>query len=160
MIGLRPSDPSAERQASDTAQLREELIRRKAERDAIAAEAGDRASELKALLDREIDLLSDTLDTRLTLARIQSSPTSRALEIIRRSKLPLRRIWLAWRGLGRRRRVPGCRASYRCSIGRECRRLLRRKVEWGRRLGSASSSKRTCSRCAEKWLPLRMSDGR
>ena len=82
-----------------------ELSRTVAERDSIdaAAEAGD--SEVRALLDRQIAILEDTIEMRRALARIQSTFSWRVLEAFRRRRLAARRVAMAGRGLrGRWRR--------------------------------------------------------
>jgi glycosyltransferase involved in cell wall biosynthesis len=81
------------------AELRAELDRVVAERDALDAGAADATADIKNLLDREIELLSDTLHARMALARIHASPEWRALDVLRRWKLALRRVAMTAHGL-------------------------------------------------------------
>jgi glycosyltransferase involved in cell wall biosynthesis len=85
----------------EIAELRAELARVIAERDSLDAGADETITEIKALLDRRIDLLSDTLETRMALARIQASFGWRVLEALRRRQLELRHVAMVWRGLWR-----------------------------------------------------------
>lgn len=93
---------------SRIAELRAELARVTAERDSL--DAGADVDDIRALLDRQIDLLSDTLEARMALARVQASLGWRALEGLRRRRLVLRRAAMTVRGLqrpwGGRSRVP------------------------------------------------------
>ena len=83
----------------EIAELRAELTRVIAERDSLDSAADETIAEIKELLDRQIDLLSDTLEARMALARVQSAFSWRALEALRRRKLALRRAVMACRGL-------------------------------------------------------------
>jgi glycosyltransferase involved in cell wall biosynthesis len=85
----------------EIAELRAELARVIAERDSLDAGRDETIAEIKALLDRQIELLSDTLDARMALARIQASFSWRVLEAVRRQELELRRVAMMWRGLRR-----------------------------------------------------------
>ena len=85
----------------EIAELRAELARVMAERDALDAGADETTTDIKALLDRQIDLLSDTLEARMALARVEASLGWRVLEALRRQKLELRRVAMIWRGLRR-----------------------------------------------------------
>jgi glycosyltransferase involved in cell wall biosynthesis len=103
MIATRSQEPFAAPGAREIRDLRDELARARAERNALDLSSNEANPEIKALLDRQIDLLSDTLEIRVALARVQSSPSWRLLEAMRRQKLALRRIAMRWRGrrLGR-----------------------------------------------------------
>jgi glycosyltransferase involved in cell wall biosynthesis len=84
---------------SRIADLRTELTRAIAERHALDRDSSDGAGEIRALLDRQIELLSDTLEARTALIRIQTSLTWRALDVLRRQRLALRRAKMRLRGL-------------------------------------------------------------
>jgi len=87
-------------------ELRAELARAVAEREALRTGGHEAAPDTGALLDRQIDLLRDTLQVRSALARIQSGAGWRMLDALRRRKLALRQLAMAYRGLrtSRRRR--------------------------------------------------------
>ena len=91
------------------AELGAELARVTAERHALDARPDEPAS-IRALLDRQIELLGDTLETQIALARVHSTLSWRALQAVRRRKLAFRRAAMALRGLRRpwrtRSRVP------------------------------------------------------
>ena len=84
-----------------------ELSRTAAARDSIDAAAGEPDSDRRALLDRQIAILEDTIEMRRALTRIQSAFSWRALEAFHRMRLSARRLAMAGRGWkGRRRRRP------------------------------------------------------
>ncbi len=101
MIGTRSHEPVAAPGTGEIAELRAELTRVTAERDSLDIGADETIAEITTLLDRQIDLLSDTLEMRMALARVQSSFGWRVLEALRRRKLALRRMAMICRGLRR-----------------------------------------------------------
>jgi glycosyltransferase involved in cell wall biosynthesis len=84
---------------STLARLREELARVAAERDALEATTGASPSELTQLLERQIDVLDDTIQAHTALDRLQKTTGWRLLEAARRCKLGLRRALMAARGM-------------------------------------------------------------
>jgi glycosyltransferase involved in cell wall biosynthesis len=106
MIGLQSHKRSFEQSVTERQSgLRTELRAALAERE--RAEADDATPAVKALLDRQIDLLRDTLEAHTALSRVQASSGWRMLEALRRQRVALRRITLALRGLRPRRRRRG-----------------------------------------------------
>jgi glycosyltransferase involved in cell wall biosynthesis len=106
MIESRSHGPAGRqgRAADAIEELRFELTRVTAERDSLIANANEATADLKALLERQIDLLSDTLEARTALARIQAEPGWRLLESLRRQRLALRRMAMHVRGFRKPRR--------------------------------------------------------
>jgi glycosyltransferase involved in cell wall biosynthesis len=96
----------------EVAGLRAELQRVTGERDALEALAGEAVDELRTLLTRQSEVLSDTIEAQILLTRIRSAMAWRVLETLRRVRLRLRRVRMALRGMMRRRSRRGAIPSF------------------------------------------------
>jgi glycosyltransferase involved in cell wall biosynthesis len=98
--------------STSVARLRDELNRVVAERDALETLAGEAVQELRELLARHSEVLRDTIEAQIALARIRATFSWRLLEALRRLRLRVRRARMALKGRSRRRGRRGAAPAF------------------------------------------------
>jgi glycosyltransferase involved in cell wall biosynthesis len=96
----------------EVARLRDELNRVAAERDALETLAGEAVQDLRDLLARQSEVLRDTIEAQIALARIRATFSWRLLEALRRLRLRVRRLRMALKGMRRRRGGRGAAPAF------------------------------------------------